>query len=579
MSAASPTIPYAAAESARARRITAAVLLGIAALFLFRLGGLGFFDPDEGRYAAIPSAMLRTGDFVVPYLQGFPYLEKPPLLYWMTAATLAVFGHGEFAARLPVAITGYLGVLAVMWIAWRARGPRVAWLSGVLVALTMQWFIQARFLTTDMVLAGLLACGLCAFWRGVSTGLRRWYLLLYLCVGLATLTKGFIGIVLPGGVCLLFILLSRRFRLLLEMQLWWGAVIVPAVVVPWFWAVQQRFPVFLHYFVVDQHLARYVSQNAEHERPFWFFVPVVVLGFFPWIVHLFFLRRRDIEAGTAAGSGVDPRARGFVLFLALWFLVIFGFFTASNGKLMSYVLPAFPPLAVLVALLFDRLFDGVEDARRRVRAASLLVAPVWIVLGPAALYGLPWLVRRDGRMNVEDVAVWPWLFGAVWGLGGLAVLVCALVRRVRAAVVVQAVVVVALFMTMIGAAKAVEPLMNPKPLGDALARVVKPADLVVIYRIPQPSIEYYIGRPPMLIAFTGEYAFGINQQPNPALFNPDEKELGRLLASDRQVYVVCDKDDTSLPASLPQPVEVLVQTTKRVVYRNVPGATGRTAVR
>jgi hypothetical protein len=182
-------------------------------------------------------------------------------------------------------------------------------------------------------------------------------------------------------------------------------------------------------------------------------------------------------------------------------------------------------------------------------------------------------------MNVEDVATWPWLFGAVWGLGGLAVLVLALSRRTRSAVVAQAVVVVALFMTMIGAAKAVEPLMNPKPLGDALARVVQPADLVVIYRIPQPSIEYYIGRPPMLVAFTGEYALGMSLQPNAALFNADEKELGRLLASDRQVYVVCDKDDTSLPAALPQPVEVLVQTTKRVVYRNVPGMTGRAAAR
>ena len=199
--------------------IVAAILAAIVLLYFFRLGSLGFFDPDEGRYAAIPQAMLQRGDFVVPYLEGFPYLEKPPLLYWTTAASLAVFGHDEWAGRLPVALFGLLGIGAIFLFARKRLGPVVATAGAALLALNMQWFIQARFLTTDMVLAGVMTVGMCAFFEGAETGRRRWFALLYVCCALGTLAKGFVGFVLPGLVVLLYVALTRRWRILAQIGL------------------------------------------------------------------------------------------------------------------------------------------------------------------------------------------------------------------------------------------------------------------------------------------------------------------------------------------------------------------------
>lgn len=547
--------------------IVAAILAAIVLLYFFRLGSLGFFDPDEGRYAAIPQAMLQRGDFVVPYLEGFPYLEKPPLLYWTTAASLAVFGHDEWAGRLPVALFGLLGIGAIFLFARKRLGPVVATAGAALLALNMQWFIQARFLTTDMVLAGVMTVGMCAFFEGAETGRRRWFALLYVCCALGTLAKGFVGFVLPGLVVLLYVALTRRWRILARMGLWWGALLGAAIALPWFLLVQREFPDFLRWFVIDQHVSRYAGNDAEHAKPFWTFVPVLWIGFFPWIMHLPFLRRRDVAA--AAPAGAEDATRRLHVYLWCWFGAIFGFFTVSSGKLISYILPALPPLALLAALLVARAFaprpDG--DALARLRRGSLIVAPIWLVMAVAAIVGLPWLVVRDNRMNLADVAVWPWLFGAVFGLGGLAALVLALARRVRGALAAQAIAGAALFATMMFAASAVEPLMNPRPLGVALAKVVKPGDVVALYQIPQPSFEFYLGRPPKLIAFAGEYRYGIGLKPNPDLYTPDEKELDRLLASDRTVYVVVDKDEFK-PDRHGTPLRLVVQNTKRAVYSN-----------
>jgi 4-amino-4-deoxy-L-arabinose transferase-like glycosyltransferase len=576
------------------KKITILVLGLVAVLFLAFLSAVGFFDPEEGRHVSIPVAMLRTGDFVVPHLQGFPYLEKPPLAYWMTAASFGLFGRNEVAGRLPVALMGYAGTLAIFWLAWRRLGPRVAWIAALLMALTSPWFAGARYMTTDMILAGWMTVALTAFFLAASSGRRSLYWVFYMALALATLSKGIIGFVLPGMIVGLFIALTGRWRILREMHLTPGTILFAAIVLPWFFLVQARLPDFFRYFIFDQHISRYTATHAEHSKPFWYFTPLMALGFFPWTVYLPFLRnwkRMDGE-GTAASadptSGPDGRdgsassrvsrwaplagARSLHIFLLIWFGVIFLFFSASKGKLPAYVLPAYPPLTILVAELFARLWDGrvLQDAARRVRTASFVVAAVLLVLAPAFFFGIRAFAARDGRMSAEEIAIWPWAFGALFALGGLTLLFFAWRRHPRAAFVTQVVVQFLFLFILIGGLRAVEPDLGPRTLGRALAAVVEPEDLVVLYKLQQPSLEYYLGRPPMLVAWRGEYRYGMKIQPDTELFSPDAEEIKRLLAGDRTVYVVVKQEDDSVPEAFGVPVRLVAENRKRAIYRNHP---------
>lgn len=552
----------------RERLADLAVLLAILLLFLFRLGANGLFDPDEGRYAAASANMNRSGDYVVPSLQGFPYLEKPPVTYWATAASFALFGENEFAARLPMALFGFGGVLVVFLLTRRLRGAVEARLAALLVALSAEWFAEARFLTTDMPLAAFMTAALAAFWCGVETGRRRWYFAFWALVAGATLCKGIIGFLLPGGIVFWFIVLSRRWRLFREMQLVPGALLFTALVVPWFWAVQARFGEFLHWFVVDQHLARYVAEKAEHEKAFWFFVPVVLGGFFPWIIYLFALRRRDRDAAPDPPGGRAGQ-RDFRLYLWLWFGVIFLFFSAGKGKLISYVLPLYPPLAMLVTQVLGRAWTGPGDAARRVRAASLAIGAVFLVLAPLAWLGLSRAIRRDGRLDMDALWIYPAAFGVVFLAAGLATLALAAARRLRAAFAVQAVAMAATFFVLLQAIVAAEPLTGARPLVRALGRELKAGDLVVLHRLPQPSVEFYLHRTPTLVAFAGEYRFGMRIAPRPGLFFDDPAAIDALLAQPRTVFAIVDNDDTDLLPRVPR-ANIVARNLKRTVIRNGP---------
>lgn len=552
--------------SHRERWLLALLALAFVLFLGLRLGAIGFFDPDEGRYASIPVAMLRTGDYVVPQLGGFPYLEKPPLLYWLTAGSFALFGRSEFAGRLPVLLFGLLGLFSIFCLGKKIGGVRLGLTSAGLLALTVQWYVHSRLLTTDMILAGAMTAGLTLFFIGSETGRRAPFAGFYAALAAATLAKGLIGIVLPGLIIGAFILLSRRWRLLLTMRPGLGVLIFGLLVIPWFLLVQQRFPEFIHYFLIDQHVSRFAAEDAEHIKPFWFYIPILIAGFFPWIFHLPAVLRPDRRAESAS-------ARPARLFCWLWLAVIFGFFSVSRGKLMSYLLPAYPPLAFLVAQLFDRLWEQPTAlaAWRRIRISSLLAGLACLGAGWATWRLLPDMVRNNGRLPFEQVDHWPLAFAIALGFGGLLTLAGVFLSRPKLALAGQAGATAGLLVVMIFAAIAIQPWLNPKPIGDALAREVQAGDPVVCFKIPQQSLEYYIGRPPLQVAYAGEYKHGISLRPNPEFFEPDEAALDRILTSGKSVFIVADKDDQTLPGRFKVPVDLVAQNAKRVVFRTRPG--------
>lgn len=553
------------------RKMTVLVLGLAAVLFLAFLGSVGIFDPEEGRHVAIPVAMLRTGDFVVPHLQGFPYLEKPPLTYWLTAGSFALLGRNETAARLPVALMGLLGTLTIFWMARTRMGPRVAWIAAALSVLTTQWFVQSRYLTTDMILAGWITVALAAFLVAATAGRRRLYWVFYLAVALATLAKGIIGFLLPGMIVALFVALTGRWRLLREMHLLPGSLLAGATVLPWFFLVQSRLPDFFRYFIFDQHVARYVSETAEHAKPIWFFLPVVALGFFPWTAYLPFVNSGVPAKQTGATVGPAARFRPENVFLWTWFGVIFLFFSVSKGKLMPYVLPAYPPLAILLAQLFARLRGPVSEAAARgVRRGSWIVAGAYLLLAPAAFLAARRMARSDGRITLEDLGFWPWAVIGLLAVAGVGTLLLTVLRRPIASLAFLATIHLLFYGTLLGAARAADPYLGPVSLGRKLAEVVGPQDRVILFELQQPSMEFYLGRPPMLVNWMGEYEYGILIQPNPKLFDPDPAAIRSLVDTEEDVYVIVKNSDRSFPAAFGVPMKVVVANRKRTVYRNHP---------
>ena len=364
-----------------------AVVLGIP--FFQYLGGLPLMDPDEGRYAEIPREMLERGDLITPTLNYVKYFEKPPLLYWINAASLKLFGQNEFAARFPSALCGLLTVLATYVIARKLYGRRAALLSALILGTSAGFVLQSRIILTDMLLTFCLTAALGSFIVAAGREGRRsralpWYLF-YLFCALATLAKGLIGMVFPAGIIFFYLLLNRRWRLLSEMRLPSGLLLFLAVAAPWFVAVSLRNPEFAHFFFIHEHFQRFTSTVHDRSQPFWFFLPVLAGTMLPWS---FFIpgalsrawRDRHHEDGRAG------------LYLLIWTVLIFLFFSKSSSKLIPYILPVLPPLSILVAHRFSLL---VEGRAREIKVACIMLGiTLFLLAAGACAYGfLPDLSR------------------------------------------------------------------------------------------------------------------------------------------------------------------------------------------
>ena len=320
------------------------LLILFAFLFLIGLGSAPLIDPDEGRYAEIPREMLIRGDFVTPTLNYVKYFEKPPLLYWINAGSMALFGQQEFAARLPSALSGLFTVLLTYLAGRRLFNRRTALVGALILGSCAAFLLLSRIILTDMLLTLCLSAALFSFLLAVRSSQRHrtnLYRLFFICCGLAVLTKGLIGIVLPGGIIFWYLLLARRWRLLKEIPWISGLLLFSLVTVPWFLLVSQTNPEFPHFFFIREHFQRYTSTIHKRSQPFWFFLPILLLTMLPWS---FFLPGSLNKAWQQRQSD-----RGSTLFLLLWPLVIILFFSLSSSKLIPYILPTFPPLALLVA--------------------------------------------------------------------------------------------------------------------------------------------------------------------------------------------------------------------------------------
>ena len=322
--------------------------------FFQNLGRFPLIEPDEGRYAEIPREMLERWDFITPLLDYVKYFEKPPLHYWLVSLSMSLFGQNEFAARFPGALMGLLSVVLVYHTGRKLFDRRAGMLAALILGTCNGFLVQARLNITDMTLTCTLSAALCCFIIAAREDERRkglYYCLGYLCAGLAVLAKGLIGIVFPGAIVFLYLLIARRWRLLGEMRLVAGIPLFLLVTVPWFILVSMRNPEFARFFFIHEHFERFTSTVHGRYQPIWFFIPVLAGTMIPWS---FFI------PAALAGTWRERRTPGgdSRLWLLIWAAFIFAFFSKSNSKLVPYILPVFPPLALLTGHALSRVLDG-----------------------------------------------------------------------------------------------------------------------------------------------------------------------------------------------------------------------------
>jgi 4-amino-4-deoxy-L-arabinose transferase-like glycosyltransferase len=364
-----PQRPPAHTPQLHSREAIAWGPLGLALLWLFATSWWRPLAlPDEGRYVGVAWGMLTSGDWLTPHLNGLPYFHKPPLFYWMTAAALGTFGVHEWAARLAPLLGAASGTAATYVFVHRWWNGQVARWALLAVATQPMVFVAAQFANLDMLVAGCVAVAVLGFahmvlarecgapWRGAAAAA-------YLFTALGILAKGLIGGVLPALVIGCWLLLGRQWRQLPRLLWWPGVALFGVVALPWFVAMQLRFPDFFHYFFVVQHFSRFAQGGFNNAQPFWFFPVVLALLALPWSAWL--LR-------TAPATGALPARRGLRHLMWTWLVVIVAFFSLPQSKLVGYVLPAVFPLGVLVADRFERLHSRHAVARTWWQASTVL---------------------------------------------------------------------------------------------------------------------------------------------------------------------------------------------------------------
>lgn len=510
-------------------------------LFFFHLGTYGLWEPDEARYAEIAREMLISHNFIVPHLNYVPYIEKPPLLYWLTVGSMRLFGVNEFAARLVNACAALIGVIATYLFALRTLDYRRAFVAGAVLATSVLYAVMAQVLTTDMLLTATVAIAIFAFFLQWRDG-GRWWWLCYFAMGLAVLSKGPVGAVLPVVTAAAFLCYEdesggaiRRFHLI------GGLIITAAISLPWFVAISFRQPGFFYFYFVGEHLRRFLEPGYSHGEPIYYYIPVVASGFLPWSLAVPLVPWRALSQNPV---------RRFCLIAAA---TVFTFFSLASAKLVPYILPAFPFAALALAdglMAFAKEHDcGLVRTQLGLRPSKLRRAdPRRLVLMAASLIvgGFTVLTLAFNASRLKSP--YPTLLHPILYLSGAVVVVCAIlswaafwIRRFEPGLALLIGGTAATLITMNYGRIMLEPTHSYAVLARTIERLEPKARLICYPRYIE-SLPFYCRRRVILVGARTELTFGAEHAPDASrFFFAGRDDLLRLWKQPQASVVVIDR--------------------------------------
>ena len=453
-------------------------LLVVVIALSIHLGGFPLLDPDEGRNAEVGREMAATNDYVMPRLDGLPYLDKPIVYFASEAAVMEVLGPTEVAARLPAFLFTIAGAAFLWWFARRLWGSDEAFIAAIVFLATPLAIAFSRTVIFDAALALFITMATAFFYLACEDGARKWSALAWLSIGLGVITKGPVAIALPLLVAIPYAIWRKRFRALWS---WAGLALFILAIAPWVWAISRAIPDFLHYVLVTETAQRLATKALKRTGPPWYFVPYLLAGALPWSIVL-----------LGSPRAIDRRDRS-TMYSLLWTIIPFIFFSISQSKRPQYILPLIAPVALLVARIW-------HNARIGARAAAIVL----LIFGLALVIAPPFLHLRAEYGDAARLSAMS--IGIAFILGGA----LAFVRN-------RDVVLIALTIPIIAIPLAANPMMraigarrSEAALMEQLRPMVTPQTEIVGIEAFTGSMTFYLHHPIVVVTpdaeeFTSNY--------------------------------------------------------------------------
>ncbi|MDB6063599.1 MAG: dolichyl-phosphate-mannose-mannosyltransferase family protein [Verrucomicrobiaceae bacterium] len=466
--------------------------------FLLLLGLRPLSVPDEGRYPEIAREMMLSGDYITPKINGIVFLDKPALYYWLQTVSFHIFGVHSWSVRLMPALFGVLGVVVVFVTSAKLFSRRAGWWSAIILATSPLYFLSSQYADMNIEIAVLVTTALCFFLLGNSAGIgskerRNLFLAAWLAMGLGIMTKGLIGIVFPAMIIGAWVCVGWRWRQLRHFHFLKGILIIGIICLPWFLAVQNRNPQFFHFFFIYQQFDRFTGSGFNNVFPVWFYVPVIAVGFLPWSVWLPSALREQWQ--RARNKISDENADAYQLLL-LWPLLILIFFSIPTSKVVGYILPTLPPLAMLMGDFLARRFEENKHGTE--------IKSIWVL---------------------RSIRYFPWVGGFV----------------ILAAIITVSIV----------------DHSGIRPLANMLQKEITSNDVIVSYRTYYQDLPMYLlSQKPMVIVddwknpailqednWRREFYLGLQNQPEANNWLIEEAEFAHLLSTQNRVFVMARMRD------------------------------------
>jgi 4-amino-4-deoxy-L-arabinose transferase-like glycosyltransferase len=515
---------------------------------------------DEGRYAEIAREMLVTGDWVTPRYNGYKYFEKPPLQIWATATAFNIFGVGDWQARLWTALTGFLTIVFIGFTGARIYSSRAGWLAAVALASSPMWVIGGHINSLDMGLSAFLVAALCSLLLAQTssnkTYSRNWMWACWAFMALATLSKGVIGVAIPGMVFAVYSITAWDWKIWKRLRIISGSILFLAITAPWFVLIAQRNPEFLEFFFIHEHLQRFTQTAHSRTGPIYFFLPLLLLGFLPWIA----------QVPEAIAQTWRERNREFSSgwLLTCWFVVILGFFSISQSKLPGYIIPLFPALALIVGSQLDRNLGSSNS----LSLPWQLQTGFFVILGGIGFFFLGEVSKQSRPDEIESYAQYTyWIIAALIALISCSLL--ALIQSKHNGLSSITSFAGGLFLCALIAGTGHE----------TLGRAVSGIDLVekVKAEIPQKTnfysvrildhtVPFYLGRTMTMVEFPDELEFGVKQEPE--LWLPTLDAFIERWKEDQTAYALMVPEQYVALQKLNVPMQEVGRDSRRVIVKH-----------